>query len=743
MRDPPRNFRGIVSSQSTTFLVRGRVTHDRFDAVINHARRATFRAGVLALLLVGACLTACSTTDSATAAGPSCTNGTKDDGEEGLDCGGVCPLKCTGAVCAVNTDCGSGQCNMSACAAPAGKTCGVGAPIPQCNEGDTCELDKDCTSGFCSGNKCATPAAGSHSDGIKNGGETGVDCGGSVKAAQPCPDGQGCMDSTDCVGTCTAGICGPISHMDGKKNLDETDVDCGGATAPKCVDGKDCAADADCATGYCPTDTKKCIAPTYSDGVLNGTETDLDCGGTGMGFKACAQGLNCKVDTDCNGACNYLKKCTDAPSCKNQHGGTTCGTGEFMNPDPTAAPPGHVVAGGTVVAGHEDCCRTLEVKGFTDPVMPAGKTKVYLDKYEITAGRMRAFLEAIGGGVDAAGNAKDANIRAWMAAHRPARWEPGWEEVLPTANDNSVVNYTVSRPTVNMLYPGQDQFIANHPTQAGNGWWIGNANVEQAVGQDLPRTIDVGVFWALGAQYFFPEYHANAPPWPSTEYAASHALNCANTDNSFGYSTYWFDQATIAAHLGGTQGKYFSKADLDEKALNCSPNALFAAFCVWDGGQLATAEVMDRVTGNSLSPIYDAGACQGGAACQNGKIAAGMSTCGGTPHKYITYPDGGSVPCADVYYYPNDNGHDYFDGSSRIAPPGRVTADLISDAAADEPWMDLIGNLQEVVYKKGETKRFDYRGYGTEWSSIQHHHNQQTTPRNKGGSLGARCMRFK
>jgi hypothetical protein len=72
-----------------------------------------------------------------------------------------------------------------------------------------------------------------------------------------------------------------------------------------------------------------------------------------------------------------------------------------------------------------------------------------------------------------------------------------------------------------------------------------------------------------------------------------------------------------------------------------------------------------------------------------------------------------------------------------------VLGDVISKTAADEPWMDMIGNLQEVVLKKGETVRFDYRGYGLEWSSITHHHNQQTTPRNKAGSFGARCMRFK
>jgi len=36
-------------------------------------------------------------------------------------------------------------------------------------------------------------------------------------------------------------------------------------------------------------------------------------------------------------------------------------------------------------------------------------------------------------------------------------------------------------------------------------------------------------------------------------------------------------------------------------------------------------------------------------------LAIGQTTCGGNPHKYLTYPDGGSYPCADLYFYPNDD----------------------------------------------------------------------------------------
>src|SRR5205085_2189363 len=36
---------------------------------------------------------------------------------------------------------------------------------------------------------------------------------------------------------------------DNQQNGDETDVDCGGAAAPKCVEGKKCLLDGDCADG--------------------------------------------------------------------------------------------------------------------------------------------------------------------------------------------------------------------------------------------------------------------------------------------------------------------------------------------------------------------------------------------------------------------------------------------------------------------------------------------------------------
>ena len=646
---------------------------------------------------------ACSTTSGADA--PGCTNGIKDDGEEGVDCGGVCPTKCTGSGCTTGDQCASGKCDNGLCGAPAGKPCGVGVPT-QCNDGDKCELDKDCSSGFCDGAKCGQPAAGSHTDGKKNAGETGIDCGGSVKTTQPCPDGQGCIDSTDCVGTCTNQVCGPIGPTDGKKNNGETDIDCGGPNAPKCPAGKDCLVKTDCVDDYCPDGTKKCTVPTYNDGVQNGTETDVDCGGTGPGMKKCPETKACLVDTDCFGGCNYLKKCVDVPSCKGQFGGDTCGIGEFMD----------------AFKNHESCCKSLLVSGYADPVR-VGKM-VYVDKYEITAGRMRTFINSL-----AAANGGVPNVKAYMATHRPPRWDVAWEDFLPQNNFGTNVSFTVTNPTPNddrLLNPGQDQYLANNFTQPS--WSVGSGTFQ----------VDTGIYLALGGVHLFPEY-ITGPGWPTPDYAAAHALNCGNGHGQYGWSTYWFDAATISTYSGGV-GKSNSQSLLDEKALNCAPSALFAAFCVWDGGELATAEVMDNITGNTVQPVYTAGV-----APQNGLLAPGNSTCGAGGNTLNTFSDG----TQGCYNLPNNAGFygdgpdgDY-DDSAKIASPGRVAADVVRKNAADEPWMDMIGNVAEVVLKRGEVRRFDYRGFGVEFGSIIHHKNQQTTPRMKQGALGARCMRFK
>jgi plastocyanin len=80
------------------------------------------------------------------------------------------------------------------------------------------------------------------------------------------------------------------------KNGTETDIDCGGSCDP-CFDGDMCALPSDCVSGVCMAGI--CQVPLCTDGVKNGIETDIDCGGA---CDTCADGASCEVAADCSSA---------------------------------------------------------------------------------------------------------------------------------------------------------------------------------------------------------------------------------------------------------------------------------------------------------------------------------------------------------------------------------------------------------------------------------------------------------
>jgi hypothetical protein len=127
-----------------------------------------------------------------------------------------------------------------------------------CPDGTGCVVDADCDSGVC--------------------------CLGAANTAT-CP----CPSATCAVNTCLAPSC-----SDGVLNGGETDVDCGGSCPSKCATGLGCVANADCIGGLCAQST---CQPTCSDGVLDNDETDVDCGGSCP--NGCAAGQRCNIDGDC------------------------------------------------------------------------------------------------------------------------------------------------------------------------------------------------------------------------------------------------------------------------------------------------------------------------------------------------------------------------------------------------------------------------------------------------------------
>jgi hypothetical protein len=590
-------------------------------------------AGALLLLTSIVSFSACSSVAGEGAGEPSCTNAIKDGDEIGVDCGGTCTTLCTGAGCTKADECASGKCENSACGAKDGKPCGVGTTTPLCENGQPCELDKDCKSLTCVGATCALT-----------------------------PDS-------------------PPGPADGKKNNGETDIDCGGANAPKCADGKTCEADGDCTAGYCPADTKKCIAPSYDDTVKNGTETDVDCGGTvtTAGFKKCAEGKDCLADTDCSGACSYKKKCVDAPSCKPRLGGDTCGKSEAIGS-----------------ADHESCCKSLLVPGFTDAARP-GK-KVYLDKYEITAGRVRAFVESV------------PNIKAWVTANQPPLWSASWSQFLPS----SATTDTISVP--------------RKPTsEVENPPWFRNVGSDFQFNQQL--------------------------------YIYVHGHNCGNEKLAYGFPTFFYPAAVMTANGGlpranPTDGANIIQAKdaLDVKSMNCITSAMLAAFCHWDGGQLATDEVLDFVTGSPAS----LGSAAGCGAAATGNRCAPVANINATSDSGTASPLNYYFPYYDNATVSSPATHE---GVSRISAPGRaMTAtalagqqtDVVRINAGDEPWMDLHGNLHEQALDVagatfGGFFALKYRGIG--YSSARAGGNSVDTnikwPEYRAGYSGGRCMRFK
>lgn len=109
----------------------------------------------------------------------------------------------------------------------------------------------------------AAPSAPTCADGAKNGGESDVDCGGGLGGCPPCGDGKKCTGAADCAsGVCAGASCQPPSCTDGVKNGKETAVDCGGGACPKCPVCLQCKENADCDTTICST--MGLCAPTIS-----------------------------------------------------------------------------------------------------------------------------------------------------------------------------------------------------------------------------------------------------------------------------------------------------------------------------------------------------------------------------------------------------------------------------------------------------------------------------------------------
>jgi len=142
----------------------------------------------------------------------------------------------------------------------------------------------------------ATPAC---FNGVQDGGESDIDCGGPCDV--DCARGQTCFVTDDCQGTdtCAFGVCGEPAHCyNGVRNGGESDIDCGGPCDAACARGETCFRQGDCQT------TDQCLFGVCSEplhctnGQFDPGEADVDCGLTCDGD--CSLGQQCFSSSDCS-----------------------------------------------------------------------------------------------------------------------------------------------------------------------------------------------------------------------------------------------------------------------------------------------------------------------------------------------------------------------------------------------------------------------------------------------------------
>ncbi|HEU5076184.1 MAG TPA: hypothetical protein VFU02_18455 [Polyangiaceae bacterium] len=180
-----------------------------------------------------------------------------------------------------------------------------------------------------SGGSDAKGSGGSDTEG--SGGSNTEGSGGSMDGGSTTKsDSSSSSSSGGAVGTYTVATTNNTTGSfdsarcdDGLINGTETDLDCGGESCPGCGEGQECYYDSDCddlkcLEGECSSDE---LPETCTDGEMNDTETDVDCGGQ---CAACDTGSICETPDDCasnrcvQGQCeparSELENCSASPA---------------------------------------------------------------------------------------------------------------------------------------------------------------------------------------------------------------------------------------------------------------------------------------------------------------------------------------------------------------------------------------------------------------------------------------------
>eukprot|EP00500_Bicosoecida_sp_ms1_P002361 CAMPEP_0203814678 /NCGR_PEP_ID=MMETSP0115-20131106/5421_1 /ASSEMBLY_ACC=CAM_ASM_000227 /TAXON_ID=33651 /ORGANISM="Bicosoecid sp, Strain ms1" /LENGTH=1457 /DNA_ID=CAMNT_0050723559 /DNA_START=72 /DNA_END=4441 /DNA_ORIENTATION=+ len=204
----------------------------------------------------------------------------------------VAPTATSDRVCAPLTTCSASRYESVAPTATSDRVC---SPVKTCGDDEyeaaapTATSDRQCVAiTTCGASEWEQAAPTETSDRA------------CVACSTTCPNGQ--YESVPC-STHADRLCRDVACDDGVRNGAESDVDCGGALCDGCAEGHGCSSGADCESLSCDS-SGACAAPTCADGVRNGLEAGVDCGSSASGCPLCNIGQRCSTGGDCaSGTC--------------------------------------------------------------------------------------------------------------------------------------------------------------------------------------------------------------------------------------------------------------------------------------------------------------------------------------------------------------------------------------------------------------------------------------------------------
>jgi hypothetical protein len=260
------------------------------------------------------------TCDNAVCVSPDCPTGP-------CAAGLVCDLSC---LAGVDASVCSGACVSPACIniCPQGEACtSEGTCILKGCIGKICPYNYICIDAQCFDRGCldaGCPGGTSCASGICY--QTSCPDAGPCGVAQVCFDG-GCADPL-CFGiacatgqVCRNGLCNLPTCSDGIQDGNETDIDCGGVECSPCNDGQKCKGEADCLSRFCNNGI--CAACTSYSQCSSGEVCDSMTGYCqGCVWNNCLNGQICDPSTQLCGPCGDTKDCDGGGVCL---GNGTCG----------------------------------------------------------------------------------------------------------------------------------------------------------------------------------------------------------------------------------------------------------------------------------------------------------------------------------------------------------------------------------------------------------------------------------